>query len=168
MSLVWTLIGAALVGYVPGALIYRLPILDHARRGTLWAEERAFWHVLISVAWSLLFVLATAALGVYHYKSLLLTNAALSLAIVVITRGQLWWRGKATKITIAAIVPVAILLLGLWRFGPGSEYIIGGKDPGVYVNEGFAIARTGALFRQDATVAAVPPAARDLFFPAEG
>jgi hypothetical protein len=83
-------------------------------------------------------------------------------------RGQLWWRGKATKITIAAIVPVAILLLGLWRFGPGSEYIIGGKDPGVYVNEGFAIARTGALFRQDATVAAVPPAARDLFFPAEG
>lgn len=168
MPVVWSLVGAALIGYVPGALFYRLPILNRARRGALWAEERAFWHVLISVAWSLLFVLATAALGIYQYKWLLLTNASLSLAFVAVGRGRLGWHGKATKVTIAAIVPVAILLLGIWRFYPGSEYILGGKDPGVYVNEGFAIARTGTLFRQDATVAAVPASARDLFFPAEG
>jgi len=168
MPIVWSLIGAALVGYAPGAVIYRLPFLDRAKRGALWAEERAFWHVLISVGWSLLFVLVTAALGVYRYERLLVTNLVLSLGLITLARGRLGWHGKATKITIAAIVPIAILALGVWRFGPGSEYILGGKDPGVYVNEGIAIARTGALFRDDATVRAVPPAARDLFFPNEG
>lgn len=168
MAIVWSLIGAALIGYVPGALVYRLPILDRPKRGALWAEERAFWHVLISIAWSLLFVLVTAAFGVYRYEWLLATNLVVSLAAVAATRGRLGWQGKATKVTIAATVPIAILALGAWRFGPGSEYILGGKDPGVYVNEGIAIARTGALFRQDATVRAVPAAARDLFFPNEG
>jgi hypothetical protein len=67
-------------------------------------------------------------------------------------------------VTIAAIVPLAIAVLGLWRFFPTSEYVIGGKDPGVYINEGFAIARTGQLFRHDAVVANVPEASRDLFF----
>ncbi|HEX5070584.1 MAG TPA: hypothetical protein VFV78_10265 [Vicinamibacterales bacterium] len=168
MNIAWSLAGAALVGYVPGAVIYRLPILDRARRGLLWAEERAFWHVLISVAWSLLFVLVTAALGVYRYEALLATNLALSLGIVAAARGRLGWHGKATKVTIAASVPVIILALGIWRFGPGSEYILGGKDPGVYVNEGIAIDRTGRIFRHDATIAAVPAASRDLFFPNEG
>jgi len=168
MSIVWSLVGAALVGYLPGAVIYRLPILDRAKRGALWAEERAFWHVLLSIAWSVLFVFATAALGVYSYERLLLTNFVLSLGLVAAARRRLGWHGTATKVTIAAIVPIAIAALGIWRFGPGSEYILGGKDPGVYVNEGVAIARSGALFRHDATVSAVPAAARDLFFPNEG
>ena len=34
---------------------------------------------------------------------------------------------------------------GTWRFFPPSEYIIGGKDPGVYLNEGVQIAQRGAL-----------------------
>jgi hypothetical protein len=163
----WSLVGAAIVGYVPGAVVYRLPILDRARRGALWAEERAFWHVLISVAWSLLVVFASAALGVYRYERLLAINLVVSLGLVAAARGRLSWHGKATKVTIAAIVPIAIVALGIWRFGPGSEYVFGGKDPGIYVNEGVAIARTGALFRHDATVSAVPAAARELFFPNE-
>ena len=56
-------------------------------------------------------------------------------------------------------------LLGLWRFFPSSEYIIGGKDPGTYMNEGIQIAQRGALVFRDPVVSSVPPFARDLFFP---
>ena len=66
------------------------------------------------------------------------------------------------------LIPIALVLLGLWRFFPPAEYVIGGKDPGVYVNEGVQIAQRGALAAPDPTVAAVPNFARDLFFPSEG
>ena len=39
----------------------RLPVADRARRAALAAEERVFWHVMISVAWSLAVVLALGA-----------------------------------------------------------------------------------------------------------
>jgi hypothetical protein len=54
MSVASSVIGALIVGYVPGALVFRLSML--ARAGArLAGEERAFWHVLISLAWSLTF-----------------------------------------------------------------------------------------------------------------
>src|SRR5207244_3216770 len=52
-----------------------------------------------------------------------------------------------------------------WRFFPPSEYVIGGKDPGVYLNSGIQIAQRGALVIHEPVVAAVPAFARDLFFP---
>lgn len=158
------IVGGLIVGYLPGAVIFRLPIADRRKRGALAAEERAFWHVMLSVAWSLSLMLAMAAAGVYRYDRLLAANVVVSLALVAIARGGLLWRGTAARITIAALVPVAVLAVGIWRFFPASEYVIGGKDPGVYVNEGIAIDRTGSLFRRDAVIANVPENARDLFF----
>ena len=66
-----------------------------------------------------------------------------------------------------ALIPIALVLLAIWRFFPSSEYIIGGKDPGVYVNEGVQIAQRGALSAPDPAIASVPNFARDLFFPSE-
>src|SRR6185369_17168919 len=65
----------------------------------------------------------------------------------------------------SAILPLLLLALGVWRFFPASEYIIGGKDPGTYINEGIQIAQRGTIVIRDDTVAAVPEFARDLFFP---
>jgi hypothetical protein len=45
---------------------------------------------------------------------------------------------------------------------------MGGKDPGVYMNEGLQIAQRGGLVVTDTTVASVPSAFRDLFFPDRG
>ncbi len=168
MSLLIGLAGAVVIGYLPGALVYRLPVLSRQRRAALAGEERAFWHVIISLAWSLAFVLGTAAAGVYRYDYLIVGNLVISAAALAAGRDRLVYRGSAAKVTIAALVPLVILSLGIWRFYPGSEYIVGGKDPGVYINEGIAIDRTGALFRHDAVVAAVPAADRDLFFPSHG
>ena len=42
---------------------------------------------------------------------------------------------------------------------------MGGRDPGVYINEGIQIAQRRSLVTTDPVAAAVPAAMRDLFFP---
>ncbi len=159
------LLAALLVFYVPGALIFRIPLTGRGARAALDAEERVYWHVLLSIAWSLAVVLAMAALDVYRFERVLIVNAAVSLVIVGAGRTRLLYRGAAPRPGWTAVMPVALVLLGLWRFFPSSEYVIGGKDPGVYMNEGIQIAQRGSLVIHDDTVAAVPEFARSLFFP---
>ena len=51
---------------------------------------------------------------------------------------------------------------------PASEYVVGGRDPGVYISEGIQIAQRQSLLTTDPVVAAVPQPTRDLFFPFYG
>lgn len=158
-------VSALLVAYVPGALLYRLPVAHRARRAALDVEERAFWHVMLSLAWSLGLVLALASFGAYRFERLLVANAILSGVIVLGCRGRLRYRGEARRITWTIAFPIALVAIGLVRFQPTSEYIIGGKDPGTYINEGIQIAQRGSIVIHDPVVAAVPAALRPLFFP---
>src|SRR6478672_9000585 len=109
-----------LLGYAPGAALYRIPAADRARRERLDAAERVFWGVMLSVTWSLIVAL---------------TNAALTLAILIYWRTGLRF-GNATPPGAIAIAPIALLALVWWLHPPPAEYILGGKDPGVYVNAG--------------------------------
>ena len=140
-----TLVALLLVAYLPGAILYRLPLWHRDRRSALDAEERVFWHVNLSIAWSLTVVLALAAAGQYRFEWLLAINGTVAAAMLLIARGRLAYRGKATHPTWTIVLPVCLIVLGVWRFWPASEYIIGGKDPGVYVNEGVQIAQRGTL-----------------------
>ena len=47
-----------IVGWLPGAVLFRLPLLDRDRRAALPAEERGYWTIVLSVAISLSLVLA--------------------------------------------------------------------------------------------------------------
>ena len=47
---------------------------------------------------------------------------------------------------------------------PPAEYIVGGRDPGVYMNEGIQIAQRGTLVIEDPVLASVPLEFRGLFF----
>jgi hypothetical protein len=96
---------------------------------------------------------------------LLAINSGLIVLLVVAARGRMAYREPPSRLTWTAVLPIAIVALGIWRFFPSSEYVIGGKDPGVYINEGVQIAQRGTLAIHDATVVAVPDYARDLFFP---
>ena len=60
---------------------------------------------------------------------------------------------------------VALVALSLWVFPPPAEYIVGGKDPGVYMNAGVQIAQRGSLVIDDELVASLPAETRGLFFP---
>lgn len=161
-------IGAAiLIGYLPGALLYRLPLWQRDRRASLDGEERAFWHVVLSVSWTLTIVLALAAIGRYSFDRLLWINAGLVAGALVAARGGLLYRGTAAPLRWTAVLPIVLLALAGWRFFPVSEYVIGGKDPGVYINEGIQIAQRGTLTIHDTAIEQVPAFARDLFFPSE-
>ncbi|HYT74225.1 MAG TPA: glycosyltransferase family 39 protein, partial [Vicinamibacterales bacterium] len=134
-------------------------------RAALAAEERLYWAVILSVATSLSLVVALAALHRYSLERLLVADLLIGAGLAVAARLRLRLGPHAHRIGIAAAVPLALVVLGAWRFLPPSEYIIGGKDPGVYVNEGIQLAQRGAIVLHDPAVASVPDFARDLFFP---
>ena len=160
-----TLLALALVAWLPGALLYRLPLLDPRGRAALPAEERGFWAVVVSVGLSVMLTIGLAAAGWYTFERLLLIDAAIAAAVVVSCRGRLRYGAEAPRPGVGALVPVAIVVGGLWLYGPPAEYVLGGKDPGGYVNEGVQIAQRGALVARDPVVAQVPAEFRDLVLP---
>ena len=102
----------------------------------------------------------------YSFQRLIWINVLLSLAIVLICRHRLIHGAGTPRVSWPALVPIALVALGTWLYFPTSEYVLGGKDPGTYMNEGIQIAQRGSLVVRDPVVAAVPPQSRDLFFPA--
>src|SRR3954469_11687960 len=165
MALLIQLAQLVLIGWLPGAGIFRLPWLARRPRRALEAEERVFWGVILSVAVSLSIVLGLAIFHRYSFQRLLLADGFVVALSVALARGRLRFGPAARRVTWTALLPLAIVFVGLWRFFPSSEYIIGGKDPGTYINEGVQIAQRGAIVVRDPVVASVPPFARDLFFP---
>jgi hypothetical protein len=158
------ILSALAIAYLPGALIFRWPAWERDRRAALGADERVFWHVVISLAWSLGVVLVLARFDAYRLDRLLMVNGVLAALLLLAGRRRLGYGRTAARLSWSALLPIALVALGCWRFFPPAEYIIGGKDPGTYINEGVQIAKTGSLYIREPVVAAVPPTARDLFF----
>ena len=161
------LLNFLVVGWLPGAVLFRLPIANRDRRAALPAEERVYWAIVLSAATSIALVLALGALHRYSFKRLLIADLAIAVALAAAARFNLRLGPNARRAGLVAAIPLALALFGAWRFLPPSEYIIGGKDPGVYVNEGIQIAQRGAIVATDPVVANVPAFARDLFFPSD-
>jgi hypothetical protein len=160
-SLVYLLI----IGWLPGAVIFRLPYADRNKRAALEADERLFWAILLSVALSSSIVVLLAAMGRYTFERLILADLAIAAAGMVVSRLQLRLGDAARRAGPGALVALVLVVLGLYRFFPPAEYVLGGKDPGVYISEGVQIAQRGTFIYKDPVVASVPPFARDLFFP---
>jgi hypothetical protein len=154
-----------LVAYVPGALMFRLPFLDRDRRASLAAEERAYWAVIISLLSSSVVALALAAADAYRLERVLLVHGVFSATVLALWRARLRLGPAAPPPGAAAVIPLLLLVLGWYCFFPPSEYVIGGRDPGVYFNQGIQIAQGGGLLIHDPTLAAVPSPLRHLFFP---
>lgn len=65
----------------------------------------------------------------------------------------------APALDLAGLAIPLVVAIGL--FFPPDEWILGNADPGVYVNGGVTIARTGGIVLQTPIFAALPSAARD-------
>ena len=89
--------------------------------------------------------------------------AALTGLGAVLLRRRLALRAGRSSLD-EAIPAVALLVFGLVFYFPPFQYVLGGKDPGVYVNAGFHLARHGNLAFEDPLVKDVPASARGLFF----
>jgi hypothetical protein len=161
-------IATLLVAYLPGAALFRLPLADRDRRAVLPAEERIFWHVVISLAVSLTGVLVLAAIGAYRLERVIAINGGVTLVCMLVGRARLRYRGTAAAPTKTLMLPLLLVALAAVRFFPSSEYIIGGKDPGGYINQGVLIATRGALVVHEPEIAALPAPVRSLFFTTHG
>ena len=153
------------VAWAPGAVIFRLPLLQRDRRAALPPEERVYWAAIIGSSVSLSLVLALAALHRYSFSRLLIADLAIALVLAAGARFDLRLgpsRGRAgltlcIPIVARAVVGVAVpSAVGVHHRRQG---------PGRLLNAGVQIAQRGALVARDPTVAAVPAFARDLFFP---
>jgi hypothetical protein len=154
-----------IVSWLPGAALFRLPFGERDKRAGLDAEERVFWAIIVSVVVSTALVLALAAASRYTFERLLMADVAVAGLAAVLARFDLRLGRGARRAGWSAALPLALVLLGLWRFFPSSEYVVGGKDPGTYISEGVQIAQRGSLVVKDPVVATVPDFARPLFFP---
>jgi hypothetical protein len=162
------LVKVLIIGWLPGAVLFRLPIADRDKRAALDAEERLFWAVIISVALSTSLALALAAAHRYSLERVVAGDVVIAALAAAAARFTLRLGPTAARLRLTALFPLALVVLGLMHFFPPSEYVMGGRDPGVYVNEGIQIAQRGALIYDDPVVAAVPTFARPLFFPPFG
>lgn len=155
-----------LVAYLPGASIFRFPTAGRRVRAMLSSEERLFWVVSISLALSSFTALALAAGGIYHIDHLLWVNGGITVTLAIISRARLRLEDTDWP-SWSAVAPALLLCIaaGMFFFVPPSEYVMGERDPGVYINEGIQIAQHGSLVIDDQTVSTVPTAYRRLFFP---
>ena len=155
------------IAYLPGAIIFRLPIADRAKRAALPAEERVFWAVVLSIAVSMTIAFLLAAMSMYSLHWVAGINVVGSVILAAASLGNLRLGSAAPRPQWTAALPAALIVLGAWMFFavPASEWVLGGRDPGVYMNSGIQIAQRQSLVTIDRVIADVPPAMRDLFFP---
>jgi hypothetical protein len=154
-----------LLGWIPGALALRLPLAARHRRERLDWDERLFWAVVLSAAWSVAAVFILAVFGRYSFERVLALNAAVAILVLLTARSRLKYL-DASRPRLGALVPALLFGFALWLYHSPAEYIIGGKDPGVYMNEGVQIAQRGDVVTRDTLVRDLPADLRGLFIPA--
>ena len=156
-------LGFLVIAYLPGALFFRMPVGGRARRSALACDERAFWAVVFSVLFSTTVALLLAGVGKFTAGRLEVADLFAAAVIIGWYRRRLLFDASAPGPGRHVLLPLGLIVLGLCMFYPSSEYLIGGKDPGTYINEGISIARNRSLFIRDQVIADLPAATRDLF-----
>jgi hypothetical protein len=162
-----TLASLIAIAYLPGAVIFRLPMADRSKRTALPAEERLFWAVIISIIVTTTVAFVLAAMSAYSLRAVVWSNVAVAAALALTSLGNLRLGATARMPDWTAVLPAALIAAGATMYFavPAAEYVLGGRDPGVYMNEGIQIAQSQSLVTTDRVAAAVPASTRDLFFP---
>ncbi len=132
-------------------------------RVELSLAEQAFLTLACSIVVSGWVGLLLAELGLFSPGRVATVVAILVVATALGARRQLSLRaGRAHLDEVVALVCLCGFALAVYF--PPFEYFLGGKDPGVYVNTGFHVARHGNLTWIDPLILDVPPGERGLFF----
>ena len=162
----YTVLLVLLLAFLPGTILLRCSSSFRQASAVLSTEERLFWSVAISLTFSSVTALILAAFGTYDIDYLAFINGTITLALTLASQGHLKLQ-EATQPTRTVIAPLLLigLALGTFFYVPPAEYIIGGRDPGVYVNAGVQISQRDSLIIEDSVVRTVPREYRHLFFP---
>ena len=133
-------------------------------RAALAADEAAFLVLAASVALSSWAGLLLAEMGLFSLPTAAAAVAAGSALALLLGRRRagLPWRGIGPAPHGWATLAVAALAFLLYA-RPG-EYLLGGRDPGIYVAAMASIARTGGIAVTDPVVLSIPAEDVELFF----
>ncbi|MEZ4594919.1 MAG: hypothetical protein R3D55_27820 [Chloroflexota bacterium] len=147
---------------LPGAGFWFM--MGSPTRVSLRGLEALFLWLLAGLAAVSWLALTLAELGLFSLP--LLVGLVISVTILLIGVGR--WRGhrwqplRQLKWGWPDLIVGLLLLIAVLLSGRPSEYIVGGRDHGVYINTGFHIAKTGAILVYDAEITAVPEALRSI------
>lgn len=125
--------------------------------------EGVFLMVSASVLLASWLALVLAELGLYSL-------GGLALLLVLLSAGLWWGAGRRAPALPRlgggpeALGLLGVLLLAGLLYGRPAEFILGGLDPGVYVNTGVNIARTGGIIIRDRELANLPAEGRAALF----
>lgn len=147
---------------VPG--LAWLALLGERDRSALSKDEAAFLAVALSVAASSWVALALAEVHRFALVTAASVIAVGCAAVLVVARrrARLPWSGLGPA--KYAWGTAAVLALSLVLFARPGEYLLGGRDPGIYVAAMATIARHGGIDYVDPVVRSVPPEDVELFF----
>src|SRR5688500_15918161 len=84
-----TLLELVVIGWLPGAILFRLPYARREVRAAIPAEERAFWAVLLSLATSLAVVMGLAYIHRYSVERLLVADLLIAAGLAALARFDL-------------------------------------------------------------------------------
>jgi hypothetical protein len=145
--------GLALIAALSGGGRLRLRLLEQIYLSVAGSLVLSGWVSLI-----------LAEVGLFSpARTALVVSAFAGVAIAVFRRRLSLRPGPAASWEI--FFAAALITFPIVVYFPPFEHILGGRDPGVYVNAGFHLARDGRLMYDDPVVAGIPSQARPLFFP---
>jgi hypothetical protein len=147
---------------VPGLVL--VAALGGGGKARLRLLEQMYLTVAGSLLVSGLLSLVLAELGAFSpSRTALVVLCGAAIAAAVLRKRLSLRPGPSSRSEI--LVAAALLAFSIPVYFPPFEHILGGRDPGIYVNAGFHLARDGRLVYTDPVVATIPKEARPLFFP---
>jgi hypothetical protein len=135
-------------------------------RRTVDPLELAYVGLALALGAAAWCALVLAELGLFLGLAGALASILIGLAAgVALVRSVVGAAGLARPRRLALAAALGLLALGAAILARPHEYLLGGLDPGVYVNTAASIATRGAIAYQDATLLALPDPARAALFP---
>lgn len=155
-------ISLPLIFFVPGYITYNTLVKEKLNLGFF---EVVYPQILASILISGWIGLILAELGYFSLLNLLFLLIILSVFLL--------WK-KKIKFTIKSypkpklnrepLLLIVILLIAIGLFFHPYEWIKGGRDPGVYVNTGVNIAKTGSIIIHDPIMEGMDDSTKKIFY----
>jgi len=157
------LIAVPFIFFVPGYLTSLVLRRKRSGEETIPLSEVLFFQFLISILLSSLAGLVLATAGFLSLINLTVILVVYSTALCLLFKPR--FRGafstpKPDRSTL--YMSIILVIAAAWFFHP-CEYIVGGWDPGVYVNTGINLGRTGSLIIHDDMLKELSPADQEVF-----
>jgi hypothetical protein len=140
--------------FLPGYLGVTFWFNKHKGDERVTFSKFIFLSLMGSIILSSWLGLVLAEIGVFSLTRLVLILWILCLFGAVLNKFKLKPLGlQAPKLSYSLFTLLFILAIGAYLFFQPHELILGGRDPGVYINTGINIAKTGSIFVQNKALA---------------